>query len=250
MTLNLREGIQQVISRLRASSCLTVLTGAGVSTASGIPTFRDAEGMWKNFRPEDVATPGAFARDPKFVWEWYEARRLGLRSCKPNRAHEVLSAWSHRYPGFSLITQNVDGLHELAGTRNVIRFHGSIWDVGCWKECPQSPHRWRDETCPFPELPPRCPHCGGLLRPGVVWFGEPIDPEILVQAESALECDLFFTIGTSAVVHPAAGLIQEAKDRGAFTVEINPEATPASSGVDATLQGRAEVVLDLLEKAL
>ncbi|MCG3197222.1 MAG: NAD-dependent deacylase [Candidatus Omnitrophica bacterium] len=248
--MNLEEGIQRLAERLTGASRVTVLTGAGVSTASGIPTFRDAGGMWKNFRPEEVATPEAFARDPKFVWEWYEVRRQAVLDCRPNRAHEVLAAWSERSPAFRLITQNVDGLHERAGTRNVIRFHGSLFDVGCWEECPQSPHRWRDDTVPFPELPPSCPYCGGILRPGVVWFGEMIDPEVLRRADAALECDLFLSIGTSSQVHPAAALIHTAAALGAFTVEINPEATPASPVPDLSLAGKAEVVLDRVEDVL
>jgi NAD-dependent deacetylase len=144
------------------------LTGAGVSAASGVPTFRGADGLWSNFRVEDLATPEAFARDPVLVWKWYSWRRELVAASRPNRAHEVLAAWSHRYPRFALITQNVDGLHERAGTRNVVRFHGSLWELGCWTGCGESRERWRDETVPFEELPPKCPRCGGLARPGVV----------------------------------------------------------------------------------
>jgi NAD-dependent deacetylase len=247
---DLERGISQAAECLRSSPRITVLTGAGVSAASGIPTFRDAGGLWKNFRPEEVATPQAFARNPKFVWEWYEARRRGVLECHPNRAHEVLASWSRRIPGFTLITQNVDGLHERAGTENVIRFHGSLWDVGCWEECPASPHRWSDLTVPFPVLPPPCPYCGGLLRPGVVWFGEAIDPAVLSRSGEALACEIFFAIGTSSLVYPAAGLIEEAKEKGAFTIEINPEATPASQFLDLALAGKAEEVLDRIEREI
>lgn len=242
--------IRTVVDRLESSARVTVLTGAGVSVASGIPPFRGPSGVWKDFRPEDLATPSAFARDPKFVWEWYESRRAMLRSIRPNRGHEILALWSRRIPKFTLITQNVDGLHELAGTEGVIRFHGSLWDVGCWKECPESPSRWRDETCPYPLLPPPCPYCGGMLRPGVVWFGEMIDPTVLALSERATHCDLFFSIGTSALVHPAAGLIAEARSHGAFTVEVNPEPTPALPYLNLSLAGSSEEVLDLIEKEI
>lgn len=242
--------IRIVSDLLKTTARVTVLTGAGISVASGVPTFRGASGLWKDFRPEDLATPEAFARDPKFVWEWYDSRRSALRSIQPNRGHEVLAAWSRRIQNFTLITQNVDGLHEGAGTRNVVRFHGSLWDVGCWEECPESPFRWRDETCPYPTLPPPCPHCGGFLRPGVVWFGETIDPEVLERSGRATDCDLFLAIGTSALVHPAAGLIEAARSRGAFTVEINPEPTPARAVVDLPIQGASETILDLIEKDL
>ncbi len=241
------DDLQEIVTLLKGSPRITVLTGAGVSVASGVPTFRDAGGLWEGVRPEEVATPQAFARNPRFVWEWYQVRREKSLQVQPNRAHEVLAAWSHRYADFTLITQNVDGLHERAGTRNTVRFHGSLMDVGCWEECPQSPYRWRDDTIPFPELPPPCPYCGGILRPGVVWFGEAIDPEVLRISDEAVDCDLFFTIGTSALVFPAADLVFQAHRLGAFTVEINPEPTPAAKALDLSLKGKSEVVLDQIE---
>jgi len=237
-------------SKIQPSTRITVLTGAGVSAASGVPTFRGPDGLWKNFRPESLATAEAFRRDPKLVWEWYDWRRQVLSTKKPNRAHEVLAAWSKRYPGFTLITQNVDGLHEQAGSKNVIRFHGSIWEVTCWNNCSSSPRRWRDATVPFTKIPPTCPHCGGLIRPGVVWFGEGIDPDVMRLSLEALDCDLFFTIGTSSLVYPAAGLIPEAKRRGAFTIEVNVEPTPAASFLDLALNGPAEELLHQLNAAL
>ncbi len=233
--------------RVRSARRITVLTGAGVSAASGVPTFRGAEGLWKNFRPEDLATPEAFAQDPKTVWEWYEWRRRLVATCRPNCAHEVLCAWSRRYPGFTLITQNVDDLHERAGTENVVRFHGSLWELACSRGC-RPP--WRDETVPLPELPPRCPGCSGLARPGVVWFGEAIPRDALAAALSALDCGLYLAVGTSSVVYPAAGLAEEARRRGAFTAEINPEATEVSGRVDLALAGRAEEILEQVEHLL
>ena len=234
--------------RLTPDARITVLTGAGVSAASGVPTFRGADGLWKNFKPETLATPQAFARDPKLVWEWYDWRRQKIAACEPNAAHRVLADWSRRFPHFTLITQNVDGLHESAGTANVVRLHGSIWEVSCWQRCETAPPRWRDDTVSFNEIPPRCPHCGGVIRPGVVWFGESLDPAIVEHATEAANCDVFITIGTSAVVYPAAGLIDVARQHGAFTVEVNPEATPAT--VDLALRGGAEAVLPEIDAQL
>lgn len=226
------------------------MTGAGVSAASGVPTFRGAGGLWKNFRPETLATPEAFERDPQLVWEWYAWRRSRIAECQPNDAHRVIAQWSHRYPGFKLITQNVDGLHERAETKATLRLHGSIWEVSCWQQCDHSPPRWRDNTANFHELPPRCPHCGGMVRPAVVWFGESLDGQIVDLATRAAQCDVFITIGTSAVVYPAAGFLQLARQHGAYTVEINPEPTPATSLVDLAITGGAETVLPRIDRAL
>lgn len=233
---------------LRSARTITVITGAGVSAASGVPTFRGPEGLWRSFRPEDLATPAAFRRDPHLVWEWYDWRRTLIARCQPNAAHAVLADWSRR-PGFTLITQNVDGLHELAGTRDTIRFHGSIWEVKCAAECGGTPAVWEDRTAPLAAIPPRCRHCGGLARPNVVWFGEAIDPEVLARCDAALDCDLFLSIGTSSVVYPAAGLVHQAKHRGARTVEINPALTEASHSVDSTIIRTAEEALMLLDKS-
>ncbi len=236
--------------RIRPGMRITVLTGAGVSAASGVPTFRGAGGLWRNFSAQELATPEAFRRDPRLVWEWYNWRREVIANCHPNAAHRVLAAWSRRYPGFRLITQNVDGLHERAGTEGVIRYHGSIWEIRCWDSCSAAPARWEDRTVPLARIPPSCPYCGGLLRPGVVWFGEPIDPGVAVRAAEAADCDLFIVAGTSSVVYPAASLVFEARARGAFTAEINPEATPASRAVDLSIRGPAESVLQEVEEML
>ena len=241
--------ITQLAECLRSAQRVTVVTGAGVSAASGVPTFRGADGLWRTHRPEDLATPDAFARDPDLVWEWYDWRRQLVAACQPNAAHTVLADWSHRVSHFNLITQNVDGLHERASTLNVLRFHGSIWELRCWKNCAASPARWPDETTPLPTRPPRCPACGGLARPGVVWFGEAIDPDTLDQSLAATDCDLFLTVGTSSLVYPAASLVQQAKARRAVTAEINLEATPASGLVDITLRGPAAELLARVEAA-
>lgn len=237
-----------VVAALAGARRVTVLTGAGVSAASGVPTFRGEDGLWNRARVEDLATPEAFARDPKLVWEWYDWRRQLIAACPPNPAHHVLTAWSLRFPAFTLITQNVDGLHERAGTAGVLRLHGSIWDVSCWRACQGAARCWLDETTPFPALPPSCAHCGGPLRPGVVWFGEVLDSEVLDASIAATACDVFLTIGTSAVVYPAAGLIDYARRQGALTVEINPDATGAV--VDIAVAEPAELALPRLEAAL
>ena len=242
--------MRELASRLANARRLVALTGAGVSAPSGVPTFRGTDGLWRQRRPEQLATPSAFARDPDFVWQWYAWRRQQVARCLPNRAHDVLATWSRRFDQFLLITQNVDGLHERARTRDVLRFHGSIWELQCWQACPDSPARWRDETVPFQEMPPRCPNCRGLARPGVVWFGESIDPSVLQRSLAATSCDIFLTVGTSAIVHPAAALVAEAAHRGAYTVEINLEPTPASEHVNLTIQGSAEVLLGQLEDLL
>ena len=242
-------GIVRLAEVIRAAKRITVVTGAGVSAASGIPTFRGPAGLWRSFRPEDLATPEAFRRDPALVWEWYAWRRDLVGRARPNRAHEVLAAWSRRVPGFTLITQNVDGLHERAGTRNVVRFHGSLWELACANRCAGSPRVWTHEGA-FETLPPRCGSCGGLARPGVVWFGEAIPAEALEAARAALDCDVCIAAGTSALVYPAAALVGEAGERGAFTVEINPEATPASSSLNLVLPRPAEQVLGDVEGLL
>jgi NAD-dependent deacetylase len=229
--------------RLQRASRVTILTGAGVSAASGIPTFRGAGGLWRNFKAKDLATAGAFERDPLLVWQWYDWRRGLIHRAAPNDAHEVIARWTRERPGTTLITQNVDGLHERAGSANVLRLHGSIWHLRCWDQCEKGRASWTDESVPLDPLPPRCTYCGGLARPGVVWFGESLDADIVSLARAATSCDVFLTIGTSAMVYPAAGLAHEAKARGAFTVEINPDATEASTMVDLTIRRKAEEVL-------
>jgi len=243
-------GLDPLVRRLRTASRVTVLTGAGVSAASGVPTFRGPGGLWRDFRPEELATPEAFARDPKTVWEWYAWRRELVARTRPNRAHEVLALWSRRFPAFTLVTQNVDGLHERAGTRGVLRFHGSLWELGCAQGCTGSPLRWRDDRVPLPESPPTCPHCGGLARPGVVWFGEPIPTDVYRAALESLECDVCLVVGTSSVVSPAAGFAGEARRRGAFTAEINPEPGDATGAIDLAVAQPAEVALEEIESRL
>jgi NAD-dependent deacetylase len=240
--------LRHLIERLRAAGRVTILTGAGVSAASGVPTFRGTDGLWRQYRATDLATPQAFARDPRLVWEWYAWRRERVAACRPNRAHEVIAAWTMRNPHCQLITQNVDDLHLRAGSARLVRLHGSLWELACWKRCATAPTSWRDERVPLPEAVPRCPHCSGLARPAVVWFGESLDPADVAAALGATACDVYLTVGTSAVVYPAAGFLHEARRHGAFTAEINLEQTPASTSVDLAIHAPAEEVLDAIER--
>lgn len=221
---------------------LVVLTGAGVSAESGVPTFRGEEGLWRNYNPQELATPEAFEADPFLVWEWYDWRRSLISKIQPNPAHYALAELEKRYLDFNLITQNVDGLHALAGSKKVIELHGSIWTVRC-VECGNSSEN-RDVPI---KILPRC-SCGGLLRPGVVWFGEPLPEGALFRAfEASSNAEVMLVIGTSGVVQPAASLALRAKDAGAFVAELNPSATPLSPVVDIRLAGKAgELVPSLL----
>jgi NAD-dependent deacetylase len=241
--------VRELASRIRAARRLTILTGAGISAASGVPTFRGPDGLWRRFRPEELATPEAFDRDPHLVWEWYAWRREKIAGCAPNAGHHVIARWSGS-DKVVVITQNVDDLHVRAGTRDLVKLHGSIWELSCASRCTAGGRPWRDERVPLPEMPPSCSHCGGLARPAVVWFGESLQAEDVDAAVNAASCDVFLTVGTSSVVYPAAGLVHEARARGAFTAEINLEPTPASSVVDMSIHGGAEQILPQLDEAL
>ncbi len=223
------------------AGAVVVLTGAGVSAESGVPTFRGEDGLWRNFRAEELATPGAFARDPKLVWEWYQWRRELVAACKPNAAHEFIARLEREHGGdFLLVTQNVDGLHRLAGSTKLVEVHGDIWQVRC-TSCGSSRE---DRTLPFPELPPKCDECGGLLRPAVVWFGEALPEEAIGSAFAAAQsCDLMLVVGTSAVVYPVAHLPQLAKGAGAYVIEVNPAETPLTPFADESWRGKAAEIL-------
>lgn len=234
--------MDHVRALLRSARSVAALTGAGVSAESGIPTFRGANGLWKQYRPEDLATPEAFARNPELVWQWYDWRRGIIAQAKPNAGHTALAELEQRVPDFTLITQNVDDLHDDAGSRRILKVHGSIWTVrcvGCGRENV-------DRRAPLPEIPPRC-QCGALLRPGVVWFGEPLPSTVWNEAERAAErAEVFLVIGTSALVYPAAGLAATAKRAGANLVEINIAETPLSQSIDAFLKGSSAELLPQL----
>ncbi|MCG3129909.1 MAG: NAD-dependent protein deacylase Sir2 [Phycisphaerae bacterium] len=231
------------------------MTGAGVSAESGLSTFRGAGGLWEGSPVQEVAHPEGFAHDPDRVWRFYNARRLNLLKCDPNPAHHALVQLAHCCPRLSLITQNVDGLHRRAGSRNVLELHGNIWLNTC-TQCTSAEHveaRWRASSDPPEEsrISPRCGICGALLRPGVVWFGEHLPSEALHEAEHAVRsCDVMLVVGTSSVVYPAAALARVALGGGAFVIEINVERTPLSDAADAVLSGKAGVVLPELAKCV
>jgi NAD-dependent deacetylase len=242
------ERLEEVARALAGATAVAVLTGAGISAESGVPTFRGPEGLWRKFRPEQLATPEAFARDPGLVWEWYRWRRERMAAVKPNPAHETLARLERRVPAFTVITQNVDGLHALAGSRHLVELHGNVWR----DRCTQSPDhvflREPSESWGDVAAVPRC-HCGSLLRPDVVWFGEALDPRHLDAAvESVSGAHMVLVVGTSSVVYPAAALPGIARRAGAMVVEINPEETALSADAQVALRGPAGVVLPELER--
>jgi NAD-dependent deacetylase len=232
---------REAAARLRTAQRVLALTGAGVSAESGVPTFRGPEGLWRQFRPEHLATPEAFGRDPRLVWEWYAWRREKVAACRPNAAHLALAALDARAPEFLLATQNVDGLHAQAGSRRMVELHGSLWRVRCTGCGRQADHREA-----FDELPPRC-HCSALLRPDIVWFGEALPAAVLERAfAAAREAEVVLVVGTSSLVHPAAAIPEAALFAGAYVVEVNPEPTPLSARASVSLRGRAAEVVPWL----
>jgi NAD-dependent deacetylase len=224
-----------------------VLTGAGISAESGIPTFRDAlTGLWSKFRPEELATLEAFERDPQLVWQWYEWRRELVRQAEPNAGHRALVDLARRVPRLTLVTQNVDGLHQRAGSPSVLEYHGNILRDRCMVE-----HVVAERAADASAGLPRCAACGGLLRPDVVWFGEAIPRQPMVRAaEAAEDCDVFLSVGTSSLVFPAAGLAETALSRGATVIEVNPNPTDLTQYAGYALQGPAGTVLPSLLQAL
>jgi len=237
----------ELVQRLAEATCVTVLTGAGVSAESGVPTFRDAQtGLWAKYSPEELATPSAFRRNPRLVWEWYEWRRKLVANAKPNPAHAALAEMENHFEQMHLITQNVDGLHQRAGSNKVIELHGNITRTKCFDEGTVVPS-WPDTA----EVPPKCPRCGGLLRPDVVWFEEAMpENEMLLARQASAACQVFFAIGTSAMVQPAASLPLEALYHGATLVEINPQRTSMTGRVHFALSDAAGAVLPELLRQL
>ncbi len=235
-----------VKERLAAARSITILTGAGISADSGVPTFRGTDGLWKNFRAEDLATPEAFERDPRLVWEWYSWRRELIATKQPNDAHKAIAELERSCPDFWLITQNVDGLHREAGSRKLSEIHGNIWTVRC-TACGMIAN---NRDVPIAILP-SCARCGSLLRPHIVWFGESLFTDDLDCCSRALtRCDVLLVIGTSGIVYPAAGFTSVAKEAGAFVAEINLDPTPQSVLVDISLHGHAKDLVPLLLKPI
>ncbi len=234
-----------LISLIRSARSMAVLTGSGISAESGVPTFRDAQtGLWEKYDPLQLATPEAFLENPELVWSWYKWRRQLIKNAAPNPGHFSLVDFESKFDNFTLITQNVDGLHQRAGSKNIIELHGNINRSRCWRDN----HQFDVPPDNCPKLP-LCPICSQFLRPDVVWFGEEMPVEELETASSAASsCDIFFSIGTSAVVYPAASLIPMASSQGAAIVEINLELTPISTLADYFLQGKSGQILPNLYK--
>ena len=234
-----------LIEKLQTAVSVTVLTGAGISAESGVPTFRDAQtGLWAKYDPQELASPYAFQQNPKLVWDWYQWRRELVGAAKPNPGHYALAELEKHVPEFTLITQNVDGLHEQAGNQNIIELHGNITKTKCYdNDHPIT--SWKDD-----HVPPHCPECGSLLRPDVVWFGESLPAMALYTAvNKSKTCDLFLSIGTSSVVQPAASLPVEAIQNRIPTVEINPQATPLTPHMSYALAGPSGEILPQLIQA-
>ena len=235
-----------LIEALRSSRHICVLTGSGISAESGVPTFREAQtGLWERFDPHELATPEAFQSDPELIWKWYRWRRELIAKVEPNAGHKALVDLAGQVNEFTLVTQNVDGLHQRAGSQNVIEFHGNLFEDRCFVE-----GRVVTDEYDASATVPTCPACGSNLRPGVVWFGEAIPQNALQDSMTAASsCDLFLSIGTSSLVWPAAGLADTARAAGATIVEVNPDTTPLSNATDFQLNGNAGTILpELLER--
>lgn len=232
--------LADLADRLRQAQHVFVLTGSGISAESGVPTFRDAQtGLWSRYSPQQLATPHAFNEDPELVWRWYASRRDNLSRVMPNAAHDALARLELLVPRLSLVTQNVDGLHQRAGSSNVLEFHGNLMSNRCSRD-----GSLQVAPADSDSVPPLCPECGAYLRPGVVWFGEPIPTDVLESAfQAAAACDVYFSIGTSSVVHPAASLVEAAMQNDAVIVEVNPETTPLTRHADFVLARQAGAAL-------
>ncbi len=238
----IEEQLVPIRKRIEDGATVAVLSGAGISAASGIPTFRgNEESLWSQYRPQDLATPEAFAQDPELVWGWYDWRRGLIAASQPNAAHLALANLEAHAP-VTIITQNVDGYHRVAGSTHILEYHGSIWTVRC-QDCGQET---LDERVPIPILP-RCQKCDGLLRPAVVWFGEGIDPAVTANsARVTSDCEVFLVIGTAGAVYPAAGLVAAARHGGAVVVEFNLERSGISHLADIFVTGSAADTVGLL----
>lgn len=237
---------ERLLERLRVAYTVAAVTGAGISAASGIPTFRGKEGLWRKYKPEELANFAAFQKNPQLVWEWYAWRRKIVQKAQPNLGHYALVDMERLFPEFILITQNVDNLHQRAGSKHIIELHGNITR----SKCSRCGKPYQPEVNPEQGIP-ACPECGGLIRPDVVWFGETLPEAAISRAqEAAMQSEVFFSIGTSAVVEPAASLPYIARGNGAYVVEINPDKTPLTDVADEHLNGPADKILPALIIAL
>lgn len=235
--------INKAYELINEASLITVLTGAGISSESGVPTFRGDGGLWNNYRPEELATPKAFFENPEIVWEWYDWRRSVMKKAEPNHGHYALSELERQKEKFTLITQNVDGLHQLAGSENIIEMHGNLWEIRCTK-CGNLEKNYQ---VPLPKLPPECSKCREIMRPNIVWFGEIIPMQKIDRCILAIEeSDLFMIIGTSGLVEPAASFGFVAKEHNKPVVEINLEPTPGTGLYDISIKAKSGEVLPLL----
>jgi len=238
--------IEKTIERLRHTKSLLVITGAGISAESGIPTFRGNDGLWQNYRAEELATPWAFERDPVTVWKWYDWRRGIIGKTEPNAGHLAIKRLEEIFPNFFLITQNVDGLHGRTGIKNIVEIHGNLWRVRCTRD---------DRTSmlfdvPLKTIPPVC-ECGNILRPDVVWFGESIPSEALQTSYNVMSlCDTLMVVGTSGVVYPVASFPETVKGNGGFVIEVNLEPTPITQAADVSLFGKLGDILPAIVEGL
>ncbi len=240
--------IERAAAALKRARKVAAITGAGISAESGVPTFRGPRSLWRSFRPEDLATPRAFARNPALVWEWYRWRRSVIAGVRPNAGHAVLARFEDRFDAFTLLTQNVDGLHREAGSREIVELHGNIWRARCSRNPEHVVDQHGDSAA---QGIPLCAACGAQMRPDVVWFGEPLDVAAMDRAGRAVRaCDVLLVVGTSAVVYPVAGLPALARRGQATIVEVNVDDTPLTPDVDVALRGPSGVVLPELERLL
>jgi len=245
--MNTTEKHRYAADLLARSDHIVAFTGSGISSESGIPTFRGKDGLWKKFRAQDLATPIAFSTNPKQVWEWYDWRRQLISEKNLNPGHKTLAEWDNFFASLYVITQNIDGLHQKAGSKKIIELHGNIWKL----RCTQKGTIIEDHTTPLKEIPPKCKICGALLRPHVVWFGEALDMALLNQAlKLSSHADLMLVIGTSSLVYPAASIPMTAKESGAKIIEINPESTPLTPHADISIRGKSGDVLPQISEIL
>jgi NAD-dependent deacetylase len=247
----MKSDLQAILPWVRSARRIAILTGAGMSAESGVPTFRDAQtGLWARFRPEELATEDAFRANPQRVWDWYASRREMMKDVAPNAGHHAIAVFQQRHPGrLTLITQNVDGLHQKAGSTDALALHGNIFEDVWLDPCTGAHGRGSvcDVSVAEPGRPPHCAECGNRLRPGVVWFGEMLPAGALAEVENAAQdCELMLVIGTSGAVYPAAGLAHTARQGGARVVILNPEPTELDAVAHAVLRGKAAELLPTL----